>query len=110
MRREALETHRRAGTVASQSGSRYEFARALVGTAHARAALGDRPDAVVCGKRALAIFRELRVPEADQVATLLNGDFASLTGVAGRQRNGALGLVSAHRGGTADQGPPGANI
>ena len=58
---------RRAGRLADGAGDRYELARALDGLALLRQARGDATAARKHWRRALDIFTELRVPEADAV-------------------------------------------
>jgi DNA-binding SARP family transcriptional activator/tetratricopeptide (TPR) repeat protein len=70
---DALAHHRDSLAIADAIGDRYEQARAHDGMAHAHSALG-RPDlAREHWQRALAVFTELRSPEAREVRANLTG-------------------------------------
>ena len=63
----ALASFRAALALATQAGDRFEQARALDGIARVLATAGRRDQARDHWQRALAIFSDLGVPEADRV-------------------------------------------
>jgi tetratricopeptide (TPR) repeat protein len=67
----ALARHHAALRVAAGTGNRYEQARAHVGLGRAHHATGDLDQARVHWQRALALFGELRVPDAEDVRAQL---------------------------------------
>ncbi|MEN3362200.1 MAG: hypothetical protein V7637_6182, partial [Mycobacteriales bacterium] len=67
----ALARHHGALRVANGTGNRYEQARAHVGLGRAHHATGDLDQARVHWQRALALFGELRVPDAEDVRAQL---------------------------------------
>jgi tetratricopeptide (TPR) repeat protein len=67
----ALARHHAALRVATGTGNRYEQARAHVGLGRAHHATGDLDQARVHWQRALALFGELRVPDAEDVRAQL---------------------------------------
>jgi len=71
--RAALARFRSALALASQAGDRFEQARALDGIARVQAAAGHHDQACAHWQRALAIFSELKVPEAGKVRAYLDG-------------------------------------
>jgi tetratricopeptide (TPR) repeat protein len=63
----AVRSYRRALVEASTNGNRYQSAQAHRGIARIMAVTGDRVAATHHGERALALFDELGVPEADEI-------------------------------------------
>jgi tetratricopeptide (TPR) repeat protein len=68
---QALARHHAALGIASETGNRYEQARAHVGLGRAHHATGDLDQARVHWERALALYGELRVPDAEDVRAQL---------------------------------------
>lgn len=58
--------------IARDIDDRYEQARALTGLGHAHAALGDHAQARRDWQQALAIYTDLRVPDAEAIRACLD--------------------------------------